>query len=266
MRLRPSSDPRGTRCFFVALASISAACTIHCGSGGGGSGGGSSSGVDSSGIATADLEAEITVHAHEAGRVFVAATLETETVVDVEDVELSGGDSFRATSSDGQTRKLERGGSDLPRYRAEFVTSPAEGPFQVQFRGSSFTVLLRPEFSVTSPAPGDVFGFQDDLNFEWTPAQPGHVMRIWINHLCHTTTGGLFGGSFFVQVPDTGEYSYDLSLLPAATNPVVDTSQDCSLAVQLMREESTDISPPFATASEMESSQDRLIENLTITF
>ena len=263
MPLRSISDPRVFRCFFLALASISAACTIGCGSGSGSS----SSTAKTSGIATADLDAHITVSAHEPGEVVVTASLEHDTGLDIEPVALSGDDSFRATAPDGDTRELARAGSSgSPRYRADFETSPAEGLVDVRFRGSDSTVRLRPEFTVTSPTRGEVFGFQDDLNFEWTPAEPGHVMRIWIRRSCRTTTGGTRGGSFFLQVPDTGDYAYDLGLLPEATDPAVDPSQDCSLEVELVREASAVIAPPFSVGSEMQSTQTRSVENLTITF
>jgi hypothetical protein len=136
----------------------------------------------------------------------------------------------------------------------------------VRFRGSDFSVPLRREFTVTSPTPGQVFGFQDDLRLEWTPADASNVMRIWLTLSCASLTGGTRGGSRFLQVLDNGALNYDLGLLPEATDPAVDTSQDCTLNLRFMREAERRIAPPFAPGSRIDSSQTRVINDLIVTF
>jgi hypothetical protein len=265
MPIRSISGPRVIRCFFVPLASIAAACMLGCGSGSGG--GGSSSELKSGGVATADLDAFFLVSADEPGQVEILAVLQRELAFENHPVALSDGDSLDATGPDGHTRKLKRSiVYEEPHYIAEFETHPAEGLVEIGFRGTTVSVPLRPEFTVTSPTPGTVFGFQDDLDIDWTPAEPGKVMRIWMHRTCHKLTGETIGTSTFVQVPDTGEFSYDMSLFSEATDPTLDTSKDCSLSLELDRKASTDISPPFKSFSGMESSQSREVENLTLTF
>jgi hypothetical protein len=232
MPIRLESRVRALRWIAIALASTIAAHVIGCGSGGVG-GGDSDSSLSSSRFDTDELD---------------------------------GGDSFRATL-DGKNRTLERSETSTePYYVTSFDPSPAEGSVRVRFRGSNFTVTLRPEFTVTSPTAGEVLGFQDDLNLQWTPAEPGGVMQIWICRECRTTTGGARGGSFYIQVLDTGAYTYDLSLLPEATDPAVDTSQDCSLELDFLRQGFATISPPFSLGSDMQSTQRRTVQDMSITF
>jgi hypothetical protein len=266
MPLRSISCPRIDRWLVLTLASIAAA-TFGCGSGGGSGGAGSGSQLKSSGVATADLDAFFLVTADEPGQVEIFTVLKRELAFENHPVALSGGDALDATGPDGHTRRLKRSlVFEEPHYIAEFETHPAEGLVEIAFRGMTVSVPLRPEFTVTSPTPGTVFGFQDDLEIEWTPAEPGKVMRIWMHRTCHKLTGETIGTSTFAQVPDTGEFSYDMSLFSEATDPAIDTSKDCSLSLELDRKASTDISPPFKSFSGMESSQSREVENLTLTF
>jgi hypothetical protein len=185
-------------------------------------------------------------------------------------VVLSDGDAFRAIAPDGQEEELGRmhflGLRRPPRYGAEFEMSPAEGEVRVRFRGFPMDVDLRPEFSITSPAPAQLFGFQDDLPIAWTPAEPGATMRIRIEIVCAGTTTNTIGSTPVHEVADTGSFVYDLSLNPLATDSRVDTSEDCSLAVQLFRDATTDISPPFSEPSAMESTQWRSVDQMKVTF
>jgi hypothetical protein len=265
MSIQLDSRARALRWLAIVLASTTAVHAIGCGSGGV-DGGDSDSTVSSSRFDTDELDAGIYVSASAPGRVFVGASLEYDSVFDVEPVELDGGDSFRATL-DGRNRTLERSETSTePYYVTSFDQSPAEGSVRVRFRGSNFTVTLRPEFTVTSPTAGQVLGFQDDLDLQWTPAEPGGVMQIWIRRECRTTTGGVRGGSFYIQVLDTGAYTFDLSLLPEATDPAVDTSQDCSLELDFRRHAYATISPPFSLGSDMQSTQRRTVQDMSITF
>lgn len=265
MSIRSDSRTRARRGIAIALVSTTAVYAIGCGSGGAG-GGDSDSALSSSRFDTDELDAGIYVSASTPGRVLVGASLEYDSIFDVEPVELDGGDSFRATL-DGRTRTLELSETSAePHYVTAFDESPAEGSVRVRFRGANFTITLRPEFTVTSPVPGEVLGFQDDLNLRWTPAEPGGVMQIWIRRECRTTAGGVRGGSFYLQVLDTGVYDYDLSLLPEATDPAVDTSQDCSLELDFLRQAYATISPPFSPGSDMQSTQRRTIQDMSITF
>jgi hypothetical protein len=168
------------------LASFCAVCALGCGSG---SGGGST--VNSQTLETDEIEADIDVFAREPGRIVVEADVEHENVLQsIVDVELSTDDAIRVTTPNGDTGRLKRSKSSSgPRYRAEFDTTPTEGRVRICFRDMHFDVDLRPEFSVTSPTPGNVFGFQDDLRIAWTPAEPGSVIQIWFDRSCRATTG-----------------------------------------------------------------------------
>lgn len=249
-----------------ALLSLLAAYSIGCGA---------SSGMEdgvlqtasSNGIATEELEAYISVVSSSPRRVVVGASFEHDSILfGVEDVELGSGDSVRATMA-GHNRTLQRDPTvSAPYYETIFETTPAEGSVKLRFRGSTFTIPLRPEFTVTSPTPGLALGFQDHLELVWTPGEPGGVMRIWIRRSCKSLTGGTRGGSFYAQVFDRGAYSYDLGLLPEATDPAVDISQDCTLDVELVRSAATNIAPPFSSFSHLESTQTRAVRGMTISF
>ena len=255
------------RSISFTLASIAAACTLGCGSGGGSDGGGSVSQLKSSGVATADLDAFFLVTADEPGQVEIFTVLKRELSFEMHPVALSDGDALDATGPDGHTRRLKRSlVFEEPHYIAEFETHPAEGLVEIGFRGTTVSVPLRPEFSVTAPTPGTVLGFQDDLEIEWTPAEPGKVMRIWMHRSCHKLAGGTVGTSTFVPAPDTGAFSYDMSLFSEATDPAIDTSKDCSLSLELERRATTDISPPYKSFSGLEANQSREVEGVTLTF
>jgi hypothetical protein len=267
MPLRSISCPRIDRWLVLTLASIAAA-TLGCGSGGGSGGGGSGSELKSSGVAIADLDAFFSISADEPGQVRIFTVLEREVGFENHPVALNNGDSLDATGPDGHTRRIKRSlVFEEPHYIAEFETHPAEGMVEIGFRGTTVGVPLRPEFTVTAPTPGTVLGFQEDLEIEWTPAEPGKVIRIRMHRTCHKLAGGTVGTSTIVlAAPDTGEFSYDMSQFSEATDPAIDTSKDCSLALELDRKASSDISPPYKSFSSMESSQSREVEDVILTF
>jgi hypothetical protein len=247
------------------LASICAACALGCSD--------DSSDrrppVESGRFDTEEITADILVEARAPGRFDV--DVEMRHSGRGRDVVLSDGDSFLAIAPDGQEETLRRrvflgGAGRPPRYGADFETSPAEGEVRVRFRGTPLDVDLRPEFSVTSPAPGQLFGFQDDLPITWTPAEPGATMRISIRIICSGTTVDTISSTPVHEVADTGSFDYDLSLNPLATDPRVDTSKDCSLEVRLFRDATTDISPPFSEPSALESIQWRSVDQMHVTF
>lgn len=262
MRLRSSSDPLAVRLLVLTLASIAAAAAIGCGQGSH-----TGSTINSQRLETAEIDADISVFASEPGRIVVEADVEHETAFErIYDVELSTDDTIGVTTPNGQTGRLRRTKSSRgPHYRARIDTSPTEGRVRIHFRDSHADVDLRPAFSVTSPTPGEVFGFQDDLSIAWTPAEPGQKMEIWIHRSCRTTTGATREGRSFQRVDDNGSYVYDLSVLPEATDPTIDTSRDCSLEVELERYESTGLSPTFGSGI-LRAMQIRSVENLILTF
>lgn len=250
----------------VALLSLFAALAIGCGSSTSVDGD-SSNTVSSSGIATQDLEASISVFASAPDHVHIGASFVRDSILTgVDDVELGSGDSVRV-SLGGQARTLKRDpDATSPHYETTFDTSPAEGLVQIRFRGSRFTLPLRPVFTVTSPTPGLALGFQDHLDLAWTPADPGGVIQIWLSRTCRTLTGGTRGGSSYLQVLDVGAYSYDLGLLPEATDPAIDITQDCTLDLRFIRAAATTIAPPFSSFSHLESTQSRSVGGMTISF
>ncbi|MBK7949068.1 MAG: hypothetical protein IPK00_10060 [Deltaproteobacteria bacterium] len=250
----------------LALLALFAAHLIGCGSSTSVEGD-SSNTVSSGGVATGDLEASISVVASSPDHVRVGASFERDSILfGVQDVELGGGDSVRV-SLGGRSRTLQRDpDATSPYYETTFDLSPAEGPVTIRIRGSSFTLPLRPAFTVTSPTPGLSLGFQDHLDLEWTPADPGGVIQIWLSRSCKTLTGGTRGGSSYLQVLDDGAYSYDLGLLPEATDPAIDITQDCTLDLRFVREASASIAPPFSSFSQLGSTQMRTVGGMTISF
>lgn len=160
MSFRSESRSRALRWIATVLASSSVAHAIGCGSGGA-FGGDSDSSSSSSRFDTDELDAGISVSASTPGRISVGASLEYDSLFDVEPVELDGGDSFRATL-DGRSRTLER--------------------------------------SETS------------------------------------------------------------------TDPAIDTSRDCSLELDFLRIAFATIAPPFSPGSDMQSTQRRSVQGMSITF
>jgi hypothetical protein len=241
------------------LASICAA-TISCGQG-------SHTGqtINSQRLENEEIDADIDVFGLAPGRIVVEAELEHEDSLErIYDVELSTDDEIDVTLPNGQKGALKR--AKGRRYRARFDTSPSEGQVRIHFRDEHVDVDLRPAFSVTSPTPGQVFGFQDDLNIAWTPAEPGQQIQIWIHRSCRTTAGATRDRSTYVALADdNGSYVYDLSALPEATDPTIDTSADCPLEVELRRIDSSGLFPMFGFGS-VQSIQARAVENLLLTF
>lgn len=266
MALAPRSIRFPIRPLAIALLSLFAASILGCGSGSSFDGDASQT-VTSAGIATENLEASISVLASAPDHVHVGASFVRDSILTgVDDVELASGDSVRV-SLGGRSRTLARDpNATSPHYETTFDISPAEGPVQIRVRGSSFTLPLRPAFAVTSPTPGLALGFQDQLDLEWAPPDPGGVIQIWLSRSCKTLTGGTRGGSSYLQVLDDGAYSYDLGLLPEATDPAVDITQDCTLDLRFVREASTSIAPPFSSFSHLESTQMRTVGGMTISF
>lgn len=259
-------DRRVVRSLAIALLSLFAAPMLGCGSGSSAEGDASQT-VSSAGIATEDLEADISIVASDPDHVHVGASFVRDSILTgVDDVELASGDSVRV-SLGGRSRTLARDpNASSPHYETTFDLSPAEGPVQIRIRGSSFALPLRPAFTVTSPTPGLALGFQDHLDLEWTPPDPGGVIQIWLSRSCKTLAGGTRGGSSYLQVLDDGAYSYDPGLLPEATDPAIDITQDCTLDLRFVREASASIAPPFSSFSHLGSMQTRAVGGMTISF
>jgi hypothetical protein len=232
---------------------------------------GSSGTTSSPSVATEDIDASMTASASEPGMTHVRVALERDDSFSVMSIELAKGERLEATF-DGLTQTLIRDASAFDaEYITDFATASAAGPVQIRFFRSNGSIVddsvvtLRPEFTVTSPTPGQSATFTSDLLLEWTPAQLRDVMRVWLSVSCATTMGKTTFRSFFIQVEDDGSELYDLSQIPEATDPMIDRSIDCTLNLDFQRLRSRIIAPPFEAGSEIRSKQSRGIQDITIS-
>ena len=106
----------------------------------------------------------------------------------------------------------------------------------------------------------------DDLLLEWTPAEPGARMQDRLTLACTNIDGvATLRNVFARSSDDDGSALYDLSLLPEATDPMIDQAIDCMLDVEFARVNFSSIAPPFASG-DFSTTQSRTIEGIIVSF
>jgi len=212
-------------------------------------------------LSTSEIEAEIDITATRPGHFKIVARFDSSGLFS-DGVLLNGGDQV-VYIFNGRGQRLRRDNdSDPPRYLRKPDVPMAEGPIDVQFvrgNGNVFSnmITLRPEFTVTEPSDGQLFTFADTLFLTWTPAELGEIMDLTFYVACYKTGGGTAARRFTVMEPDDGSASLDLSMLPEAMDPQLDTSRDCLMDIEYTRESTTDIDPPFDSPSRLRARQTR---------
>jgi len=225
----------------------------------------------STSVATIDIDATMSARATESAMTRIVVELDEDGVLLGNDLFLSGGERLEATFG-AQTQTLARdpASTDIE-YFADFNSSSSVDPIQVRFfrRDGSIVdspfVFLRPDFTVTSPSTGQAADFMDVLSLEWTPAEPAEIMDVRLRLLCMTLDGGSRLRNVFQNFTDDGSASYDLSLFPEATDPLIDQSIDCILEIEFTRETLSSVAPPFGDGSFF-TVQSRTIENIVVSF
>ncbi len=224
----------------------------------------------STGVATIDMDATMSALATESAMTRVVVSLHEDEFFG-DDLFLSGGERLEATfGGQIQTLARDRASSDFE-YFADFPSSSSVDPIQVRlFRADSSIVdspivFLRPDFSVTSPLTGQAADFMDVLLLEWTPAEPGENMSVRLELTCMDLNGGITLRNVYQSFDDDGSASYDLSLFPEATDPIIDQAIDCMLDIEFTRVTVNSVAPPFGDG-EFRTTQSRTIEDIVVNF
>ena len=221
--------------------------------------------------ATDEMRMSVVATSREAGEVAVSARL-----CCTPEYFGRGGDALRlgreeglAAALGGRRRTLQRSGSS-DAYRYTFAGVATGSPFEfVYYRtdGSKLrsTSRMPTDFEVTYPRSGEVFDVTDEIVLEWTPRSRygGDVMVIRPRIECQRLDGRRFVRSFYWQVPDDGQFVYDLSRLPEATNDDLDRRVDCSLSFGFSRSEYRSIAPPYRSGS-IETTVVRTLDGVVI--
>jgi len=221
-------------------------------------------------VATGDIDATMTARATESAMTRVVVSLDEDEFLG-NDLYLAGGERLEATF-DGQTLTLAR--DPLARdieYFSVFSSSSSVDPIQVRFFRADGTIVgapdvfLRPDFSVRSPVRGQTATFMDTLLLEWAPAEASANMSVRLELTCRMLDGTIAIRNVHPIYADDGSASYDLSLFPEATDPLIDRTADCMLEVEFTRVAVTSVAPPFGDG-DFRTTQSRLIEDILVRF
>ena len=227
--------------------------------------------VRSTKVATTDMDAKIDALATESGTTRVSVFLDEDRLFG-NVIVLASSERLEA-SLGGSTQTLKRNKkSTEAEYFTIFDTTASVAPVQVRFFRADGTIVdppvvfLRPEFTVSSPVPGQATNFMDDLLLEWTPAEPGAGMRVQLTLACTNIDGEATIRTVFTGLSDDdGSALYDLSRFPEATDPMIDQAIDCVLDVEFERINFSSIAPPFASG-DFSAQQSRTIEGIIVSF
>jgi hypothetical protein len=227
--------------------------------------------VRSTKVATTDMDARIFALATESGTTRVSVFLEEDRFFG--DIIVLAGSERLEASLGGSTQTLKRNKkSTEAEYFTIFDTTTSVAPVQVRFFRADGTIVdppvvfLRPDFTVSSPVPGQATTFMDDLLLEWTPEESGASMRVQLTLACTNIDGVATMRTVFAgPSDDDGSALYDLSRFPEATDPMIDQAIDCMLDVEFERINFSSLAPPFASG-EFSTKQSRTIEGIIVSF
>ena len=227
--------------------------------------------VSSETIATQRFYASMSVSAEAPGLSRILVSFQVDGPLGA-NVELAGGEMLEATVAGLTQTLIEDNRFFSIEYVTRFNTSSDADPFRIRLtraNGSVFdesVVSLRPEFTVTSPVPGQLASFRGDLSMEWAPAEPGETLTARFSSACRTMTGALALNVSTMILDDDGSELFDLGRLPAANDPTIDPSRACTLDVDFQRRATGMLDPAFEAGGSITSTQSREIEDLTVLF
>ena len=157
-------------------------------------------------------------------------------------------------------------------YEINFDNSDSAQPFQVTlFRATGevidgSSVMLPPNFDISSPSSGQSFVFDDLLPIIWAPSDPGRSIELVATTRCTLTTGATRISSRSFDINDDGSENFTLGLLDAATSAEIDRARACELSLSLERSRTGTVDPDFGSGGSMRSRQVRDVDGIVVSF